>query len=103
MQTVTRKQEMQIFNLKWPLSLTNCSIFFFFSKSKGFKLLMVLDKLCKFNENLTTPVEAIDEKDKLCKFHENPTKNVVSSFKFHLITFQKVIDPCGIQLHSWQK
>ena len=44
---------MQIFNLKWLLSHTDCQIFL---------------KIYR--------VEAMDEIDKLCKFYENLTKNV---------------------------
>ena len=54
MQSVSRKQEMQIFNLKW--------LFF---------PLLIVQIFSKINR-----VDAIDEIDKLCKFHKNKTKNV---------------------------
>ena len=54
MQTVSHKQEMQIFNLKLLLFPYWLSDFFI-----------------KINR-----IQAIDEMDKLCKFHENLTKNV---------------------------
>ena len=53
MQTVSRKQEMQIFIKMATFFLTVCPIIF---KING--------------------VQAIGEMNKLCKFHKNPTKNV---------------------------
>ena len=53
MQTVLRKQEIQIFNLKWLLFPYLGLIFF------------------KINR-----LEAIDEMNKLCKFHKNPIIHV---------------------------
>ena len=58
MQTLLRKQKMQIINLKWLLFLTDCQILF---KIHRVQAVDDIDKLCKFHENLTMNADCIKQ------------------------------------------
>ena len=60
MHTVSCKQEMQIFNLKWLFSLTDCLIFF---KMNRVQAVDDIDKLCKFHKNLTSDADSMHKQD----------------------------------------